>query len=134
MKVDLSNLNPGVQFFFNDDKEEEGGMVLRGMTSEILDIIDKTCIKTEVKFKRGQRYEVKNENKTKRSTMMWDYIIVSWSNITGMDDVEIPCTTENKLKLVQGNTTIANFVADCIEKLAEDSENMTEMLEKNSSA
>lgn len=134
MKVDLDELNPGVFFPFDDKDESEDpdGTMVRIANGEILESINKKCITKKNMFRRGQRYEVVEENEKLRSEMLWDYIIISWKGIqnekTGED---IPCTTDNKILLMRGSVKFATHIGNCVEKLTEDAEKAEEDLEKN---
>lgn len=128
MKFDLENLNPGVFFPFEDS---EGGITIRLASGEALNDIDKKCVKKKVEYRKGQRYEVVNVNDEKRSTLLWDYVIVDWEGVTDLEGNPIPCTQENKHRLMIGSTRFSNFVSKCVENLAEDIEEIEEELEKN---
>ena len=133
MKLNLENLNPGVFFPFDeDDEESKDGVTIRLANGDILDQINKKCTKKKVEFRRGQRYEVIEEDEDRRSTLLWDYVILDWKGLqddkTGED---IPCTKENKVRLMKGSVKFASFVGNIVEKLTEDTDLYNEELEKN---
>lgn len=134
MKFNLSDLNPPVWFYFDDSEPEEGAVLLRLCTGADLESIQK---KTEKKqppeYKRGNRYERPPEvDERRRSMMLWDYMIVDWQNIEDDKGKEIPCTTDNKVKLMRESVVFAQFIGNCIEKLSEDTTKYQEDAEKNS--
>ncbi len=133
MRVDLDNLNPGVFFPFEDDKDE-GGVTIRLASGEAIAKIDKKCIKKRTEWRRSQRHEIVEDDNELRSRMLWSYVIVSWKGLYDSDGKEIPCTDVNKVKLMLGSVKFAAFVGSCVEKLTEESELYDEELEKNSSA
>lgn len=130
MKFNLENLNPGVFFPFEDD-DDEGGITIRLANSDVMRDIDKKTVKKKVQFRRGQRFEVDDTDEEKRSDMIWEYVIVDWKGVFDESGEEIPCTTENKLKLMRESVQFANFVANAIEQLTESTAGYEEELEKN---
>ncbi len=133
MRVDTENLNPGVFFPFDEEEDDEtpGGVTIRLANGEVLDTINKKCTKKRVEFRRGQRFEVIDEDEARRSELLWDYVIMDWRGLDDSEGVPIPCTKENKVNLMRGSVKIATFVGNCVEKLTEDSELYDEELEKN---
>ena len=55
---------------------------------------------------------------------------MNWDGVYDQDDNSIPCTDENKIKLMRGSVQFSSFVGNCIEKLTEDSSAYEEELEK----
>lgn len=131
MKFDLENLNPGVFFPFDEFENAGDGVEIRLASAEIMEIINKKCTKKRVEFRRGQRYEVIEEDEKKRSNMLWDYVILNWKGLEDQEGNPIECTTENKIKLMRGSVKFSGFIGDCIEKLSESSSNLKEESEKN---
>lgn len=128
MKFNLDNLNPGVYFPFEDD---EGGVTVRVASADVIRGIDKKTVKKKVQFRRGQRYEIDDTDEEKRSALVWDYAIVDWNGVFDNDGNEIPCTTDNKIKLMNGSVQFSRFIGNCLEQLTEDVEAYDEELEKN---
>lgn len=129
MKFDLENLNPGTFFQFSDGSE--GGVTIRLASAEILSEIEKKCVKKRYEWKRNQRFEVVDEDDDKRSSMLWNYVIVDWEGVTDTNDKEIPCNRETKRLLMQNSTKFSTFVGKCISKLNDEMEDYEEELEKN---
>ncbi len=128
MKFNLEDLNPGVFFPFED---EDNGVTIRLANGEIIDEIEKKCTKKKVVFRKGQRHEVIEENKSMRSEMLWDYVIVGWDGVEDSNGNAIPCTTKNKIMLMRGSVKFSAFIGNCVEQLSEDVEVYEEELEKN---
>jgi len=128
MKFDLDNLNPGTFFEFEDD---DGGVTIRLANSDAMREIDKATVKKKISFHRGQRYEVDVVDEALRSNMIWDYIIIDWENVTDSNGVDIPCTFENKAKLMRESVKFSSFIASCVEQLTDNMSLYEEELEKN---
>ena len=131
MKFDLTELNPGVFFSFDENEDGEGGVTIRLANGKILDEINKACIKKKVEFRRGQRHEVIIDNDELRSKMLWEYVIIDWKGLYDQDGKEIACTKENKVMLMQGSVKFSSFIGNCVEKLTEETEAYEGNLEKN---
>ena len=132
MKLDLDNLNPGVFFPFDEDGDDKSGVTIRLANGETLDEINKKCTKKKEVFRRGVRNEVITDNEELRSQMLWEYVIIDWNGL--IDDKtgdEIPCTEENKTKIMRGSVMFSSFIGECVEKLTADTESYQEDLEKN---
>lgn len=132
MKFDLENLNPGTFFPFDDGTD--GGVTIRFADGNIIREIEKKCTKKKAEFRRGQRFEVIEENEQKRSEMLWDYVIMDWKGVDDINGESIQCTTKNKILLMQGSPVFSAFVGRCMETLGEEIDNYKEDLEKNLSA
>jgi len=130
MKFDLDNLNPGVFFPFEDD-DENGGVEIRVANAGSMEIINKETTKKKVEWRKNQRVEYDIVDEDKRSSMLWDYVIVGWKNINDSDGDPIECTTENKIKLMKESPQFSMFVGSCIETLSDEAETRSEELEKN---
>lgn len=131
MKLNLSNLNPAAFFPFDEDEEGSGGVYLRLATGEILEKIRKKTTKKRVEFRRGTRHEVEETNDSKHSELLWDYVIDDWKGLEDESGAEIPCTTENKVMLMQKSVKFSGFIGNCVEKLNEDYDEHVGDLEKN---
>jgi len=129
MKFNLEELNPGVFFPFDDDGE--GGVTIRLANGDLLAKIDKKCVKKRVEYRRGARHEFIEENDELRSELLWDYVITGWKGVYNQEDNEIPCTKDNKTKLMRGSVKFSSFIGNCVEELTSESEMHTEELEKN---
>lgn len=130
MKFDLSELNPGVFFPF-DEEDGNGGVTIRLANGKVLDDINKRCSKKKVDFRRGQRHEYTVDNESLRSELLWDYVIMDWKDLSDLSDNPIPCDKDNKIKLMQGSVKFSSFIGKCVEKLTEEAELYEEDLEKN---
>jgi hypothetical protein len=68
------------------------------------------------------------EQEKKERELMWDYCIEEWENILDSKGKQIPCTLENKLKLMN-IPMFARFISRCLQILSEKTDSMA--LEKN---
>lgn len=61
---------------------------------------------------------------------LWDYVIVGFENIVDGKGKEIPCTKENKVKLM-AIPALDRFVAKCLKTIAENAVKQSEILTEN---
>jgi hypothetical protein len=131
MIFDLEELNPATMFFFDDDDESKGGVELRVLNKDALDNINKKCIKKKVEYKKSQRYEFQEVNEKLHTEMMVDYTITGWAGLKDKAGTEIPCTLENKVKLMNGSTFFTQFYSAKMEILNQAIAEQGEALTKN---
>jgi len=116
----MANFDPnnlGTWFYFDDEDEEYGGVCLRVLPpSESAKINSKITHKKD-KFKSGVHFVEEITDDKLAARLMWDYIIVDWKNVC-IDDKEIECNLENKLKLID-DPNFSNFVIKSTEALRE---------------
>lgn len=135
MKFNLDDLNPGTFFPF-DEEEPEDGITLRVLNQEVLEKIDKVCRvrKSQIGGNPPSRFtylDFKPGGEEKQFEMTWDYCIMEWKGVVDNDGKPIPCTTENKVKLMKGSQQFASFVTKCAAKLNEALGVQEETLEGN---
>lgn len=130
MKFNLEDLNPPTRFLFKDDDEGEGWVELRSLPIKKTREIDKKTIFNRKKIKRGQLIEEQEIKHDLRDKLMWDYVIHSWL-IYDNNGKEIPCTVENKLKLMNESTFFATFIADGLSEITGNDSELEEQEEKN---
>ena len=69
---------------------------------------------TKKRWRGGVRIDDTNEDAFESE--LWDKVIVEWKGITNPDEsgkeVEAPCTTKNKLKLIAVSAEHANFIIE----------------------
>lgn len=70
------------------------------------------------------------EQEKKEREMIWDHAIVEWKGILDMKGKEIPCTLENKLKLMN-IPVFARFVGRCFQLIGGNTEEKKAAAEKN---
>jgi len=127
----MKDLNPGTWFSFDESDEDSGKISIRTINQEKLaEIRDKT-MKTEVEYKGDNRFEYIKTDNAKRDRIIWDYCIVDWQDLVDDDDIPIECTTENKIKLMNGHIGFSLFVESCLERLTKQNEIYAEYSEKN---
>ena len=131
MKFNLKDLNPGSWFYFDETDAESGKICLRVLNAEKLaEIRDKT-MQTKVEYRGDNRYEYSDIDHSGRDRIIWDYCIVDWQGLIDDDEQPIECTTENKIKLMNGHVGFSGFVEKCLEKLNRQNERYAEFSEKN---
>lgn len=111
MKINFNDPNPGQWF----DLDADTAICLRIANTKFLRSIEKLP-------------KEQQEQKT------WDYCIVGWRNLLDEDGNEIPCTRENKIKLIAESMDFMLVVNHFLEKINEDLRLRKEDLEKNSLA
>ena len=132
MKVDLTDLNPGVFFPWDEKKPKAGGITIRDCSVEESKRISKETTRIEKKFRRHQPYDEVIVDEDKRDKLQWDYIIVDWSGVFNKEGKELPCNTANKFALMNGSPKFAQKVIDCLDKITEGSVKQEALVEKNS--
>ena len=131
MKLNLKDLNPGTWFKFDENDPESGSICLRVLNAgKLAEIRDKT-IKTQVEYRGTNRFEYQDMDNAARDRIIWDYCIVDWKGLTDDEDNPIECTTENKIKLMNGHVGFSLFVESCMERVNKQNEIYREYSEKN---
>jgi hypothetical protein len=130
MKFDMNNLNPGTWFYFDQDDESGGAILLRVCPQGEVRRINNLCTKKPVKFRKNQPYVDKEVDTAQEERLLWDYCIVDWKDIEDANGVPIECTQDTKDKLMQGDPGFSEFVAERMRMLREVGINK-EDLEKN---
>lgn len=126
-------LNPGQGFTM------EGGAIvyLRVCAGDDLKDIRKKTVKKAKEYKRIdgnlQRLTFEDVDEELQSQLIWDFCIVNWENLYSDKEKTkpIPCTTENKLKLMGKSLVFSKFVGESLQTLRGDEEVKAEEVEKN---
>lgn len=144
MPFDIHNLNPGEWFEYPGETDPSERVKVRLPEQETVKRIDAETIKKEVehvqprkksgKIDRRQglqriEYEVVFDEQ-KREELLIDHIITDWE-IKTPDGEDIPCTKENKIKMMFGSVEFNNFVNECLEILGGEKEQNDRNSEKN---
>lgn len=133
MRVDLENPNPGIFFPWPGAKtDKDGGIELRPLNNATLTEIDRITTTKKRRFRGNAPYDDITVDEDRREGLMWDYCIVSWTNLQDDKGKDISCIKENKVMLMRKDFRFSIFVADCIEQLTEFKENQEEIESKNS--
>jgi hypothetical protein len=114
MKLNISNLNPGIWF---DIPNTDAKVCLRVCSPEIIEEIDLKTNKKIVEYKSNQRFEIEKIDRKLRNEMIWDYVIVDWKNINDNDDKPIECTKKNKIMLIRKMPKFVEFISNCLDKI-----------------
>jgi len=131
MNFNMDDLNPSTRCFFNEEKPEEGYVDLRILNQEAHEAINEKVVKKRFDFHNHVRHEVKDVNSKMRDELNWDYCITEW-DIKDANGQQIPCTIQNKAKLMRGSMEFNIFVSKKIEALNNALLQRAEELEKNS--
>ena len=153
MRFDLSGETQGVWFkFFNsemgengeltylDPKEGAGEVCIRAMDSDLARELEARTSKTVEKFvlnpktramERVQYKEQTPDQKREENDGTWDYVIQDWRGILDMNGDEIPCTSENKKRIMKKSLQFLWFVARCIQLVTRSNVDTAEGAEKN---
>ena len=146
MPINIKDLNPGEWFEYPSDDGYAGEVEkvkLRAPDLEAIKRIDAQTATKEVEHvqprkKNGkidrrqslQRIEYVVYDDEKKEALVFDFMIVDW-NLKTPEGIDIPCTTENKVKLLLGSREFNRFVTECCETLTEENEKREKDLEKN---
>jgi len=131
MKFRLQDLNPGAWFNFDVDDPETGRIRLRVLNAQKLTEIRDTTMTNKVEYHADNRFEYQEIDNAARDRIIWDYCIIEWEGLVDDDDVPIECTTDNKIKLMNGHIGFSTFIEACLEKLNKENEKFREFSEKN---
>jgi hypothetical protein len=125
--------NPPAKFYFDDEKPEDGHILIRTIPAAEMEKINKrTSKKKPPEYRRGVRYVVPDEvNEKLRSELLWDAIIVSWEGVVDENGKKIPVTTANKTKFMQEWPGFAILVSEGLEQLTTDNANIQKTEIKN---
>ena len=127
------NIDDEVGRYFEMDG---GGKVkLRTMTADVLKAIRKQAVKKRVEFKKVEgtphRFEWEDVNDELQNELFWDHIIQDWEGFTDGKGNPIPCTRDNKLKLMFRSVKFSQFITESLKTLADEEAKQLEASEKN---
>lgn len=139
MPFNLDDLNPATRFYWEDNEEE--WVEFRLASDEDTEQMRKKAgikYKTEYRRDRGRLQRLDNmdfnEKKMEKfNGLVNSHSIVDWYLVDN-NGIAIPCTDENKNRLMKGSPLFSNWVANCLEKMRDDVEFQKEREEKNLSS
>ena len=125
MQINLSDPNPPVKFYFDEDFPEKGHALLRRLPPAEAQKIRKTCSKKQPpEYRRGTRYEIPDKiNEELLAERIWDYSICGWDGLVDQKGKPIPCDAAMKFKLMMESTEFSGFIAQKMEVLETDAKN-----------
>lgn len=106
--------NPGTWFYFNSDNESAGGVCLRELSTDENGRIERLTVKTKKRIIRGIPVDDKKVDEKMAARMRWDFCIVDWKAVV-LDDQELECNSENKVKMMK----VIDFVKHIVDSLSE---------------
>jgi hypothetical protein len=116
LSLNMKELNPGILFHWpsNDDTEEHGIRIRSLNNAKSKEFIkEATLIDTEYEGAKPVKKETFDSDIY--NSLMYDYCIVSWTGIIDENTGEyLPCTRENKIKLMEEHPAIASMVNTAI--------------------
>ena len=142
MPFDIDNLNPGCWF---DSPFGDGERVrFRVPDAAALREIDRQTLERRVEYIQPRKANGKPDRRAAlqrieydevidaglREQLMTDHCIVDWE-IKRPDGTPIPCTTENKMRLMQGSIDFGRWMTECLERISEDTEQGARAATKN---
>jgi hypothetical protein len=131
MKFNLSKLNPGTWFWFDEKNPDNGGVCLRVVSRKKMEEIKEATMTITYEYRSGQRYENRDVDRQAWERMLWDYVIVDWKNLINDDGSKILCDADNKYKLMSEHPGFAAFVQDKLDELNTHTLDQQEDVEKN---
>lgn len=136
MRFDVDKIHTGSWFtFFKSEVDDDGNIKyfdpeknagkvqIRVVDPETLEKIQETTREEAAEFRNNKKtrqlervvfFKQTNDQKKAEREAIWDHVIVSWEGILDSKGNEIPCTLENKMKLM-AIPLFARFVARCLE-------------------
>ena len=152
MRFDLSTEGQGEWFsFFGsvikengevaylDPEPDAGKVCLRIADPEVIEKIQAQTRKKSAEFALNPRtrqmervtfFEQTPTQEKKERELIWDHAIVDWKDILDRDGNAIPCTLENKLRLMN-NPQFARFIGRCLQLITGANQNQQSVIEKN---
>lgn len=115
--MQFTTKNEGKWFWFDENNESEGGVLLRPLTVGEANKINKLCSKKEKKFTKKNVYQWSDINEEQYNKLVYDYCIVDWKNVVIEDGKEIECNQENKMLLMNNSMDFVNFILKHLESL-----------------
>jgi len=153
MRFDLSGETQGEWFrFFKSEIKENGDITyldpepdagrvririagadaIEGIRSQTRKVIKEFVLNPKTRAMERVEYEDQTpEQKKKEGELIWDHAIQAWEGILDKDGNEIPCTTENKVKLMN-IPQFARFVGRCLQIITGANAGTEEAATKNS--
>lgn len=152
MRFDVTGETPGEWFtFFRSEIKENGEVVyldpeadagrvcLRIASPEVIESIQAQTRKKQAEFVRNPNtramervtwFDQTPEQEKKERELIWDHAIQGWEGMLDVSGTEIPCTLENKLKLMN-IPQFARFVGRCLQLITGANAKTAEGAEKN---
>lgn len=151
MRFDLENTaGEWFRFFESEVKEngdvkyldpagDAGKVCLRIADPEILEKIQAQTRKRIIEYvynpKTREMNRIKDFDQTPiqeklERELLWDHVIVDWENLLDVKNQKIPCTLENKMRLMN-NPQFARFIGRCLQLISGAMAESKEVSEKN---
>lgn len=138
MPFDLNALNSSTRFYWGDTQEEY--IDLRVVPEKEFRRMNREMgIKDRVEYvpnpQTGQMHRIEYRERNDEAleqldAAVNDYCIAGWRLVTPDGD-EIPCTRENKLKLIEGSPEFSSWLNKCLKQLRGDQLKAGESEQKN---
>jgi len=135
-----SEIKDGGDVVYLDPEPDAGRVRIRIADAGTIDdirtqtrkVVKEFVLNTRSKAMERVEYEDQTpEQKRKEGELIWDHAIQGWEGILDKDGNEIPCTTENKVKLM-GIPQFARFVGRCLQIITGANAGSEEAATKNS--
>ena len=81
-------------------------------------------------MERGTYFDQTPEQAQKERELIWDFALQDWENLLDVNGKEIPCTLENKMRMVN-IPQFSRFVGRCLQLISGAQEMSEEMAGKN---
>lgn len=138
-KFFTSSVDEDGKITFDDPAPDAGTVSVRLIDSDTLDEI-RTKTRKKVtehvlnpKTRAMERiiaFEQTPEQEKMERAMIWDHAITGWEGIKDKSRNDVPCTKENKVKLM-GNPYFGRFINECLNRLSKSTISLKEAEEKN---
>lgn len=142
MPFDIDNdnsLNPAIRFDWPEDQSGEWIELRLPSEADKKTFFEKAGVKEKVEYRTDKKtrmiqritfFDSTPEQRDQYDEELWDFMIANWNMITPSDD-HIPCTRENKVKLMRRSPRFRTWIDSCIEKMEADILRYQESIEKN---
>lgn len=121
-----SEIQPNGEVKYLDSVEGAGKVCIRIADPETIEKIESQTRKkiSEFVFNPKTRqmdrvvyFDQTPEQEKKERELIWDFAIVDWKDLLDAENKPIPCTLENKMKLMN-NPRFARFVGRCLQLIS----------------
>jgi hypothetical protein len=135
MLFDINAPNPATRFYLIEDGKETDTWISLKLASEednkrffnaigVKEKVEKIFNPKTRQMERMTFFDHSEEQRDRFNEEIWDFSIDGWNLFSPEKDEFgknkfIPCTKENKIKLMRTSPRFATWVANCLEKLRE---------------
>lgn len=135
-----SEIKENGETVYLDPEADAGRVCLRTAAPEVIESIQSKTRKKTAEFVRNPStramervvyFDQTPDQERMERELIWDHAIQGWEGMLDVSGTEIPCTSENKMKLMN-IPVFARFVGRCLQLITGANASTVEGAEKNS--